>query len=89
MRADRRELAEVAATTEIGVVAERAKTSKDEVPMKPEADKFERTKLYEPPLLKIIDLRPEEAVLGACKSFNAGGHGEGNCAVIFCQNIGS
>jgi hypothetical protein len=57
--------------------------------MKHEADKVEHAKLYEPPLLKTIDLRPEEAVLGACKNFNAGGQGQGSCSVTFCMNIGS
>jgi hypothetical protein len=35
--------------------------------------------LYAPPQLKTISLRPEEAVLGACKSLNSGGHMGGSC----------
>jgi hypothetical protein len=36
--------------------------------------------LYSPPQLTTISLRPEEAVLGACKSLNTGGHtGSGGC----------
>lgn len=47
-------------------------------------------KTYEPPRLAKIDLRPEEAVLGACKSFSAAGSQPGGCfAVGPCHNIGS
>ena len=47
-------------------------------------------KIYEAPRLAMIDLRPEEAVLGACKSFTAAGSQPGNCfAVGPCHNIGS
>jgi hypothetical protein len=47
-------------------------------------------KAYEPPRVTVISLRPEEAVLGHCKSFSAAGpvgsacHTTGNC-----QGIGS
>ena len=47
-------------------------------------------KNYEAPRVTIISLRPEEAVLGHCKSFSAAGpvgsacHTTGNC-----QGIGS
>jgi hypothetical protein len=47
-------------------------------------------KIYEPPRVTAISLRPEEAVLGHCKSFTAAGpvgsacHTTGNC-----QGIGS
>ena len=47
-------------------------------------------KNYESPRVTIISLRPEEAVLGHCKSFSAAGpvgsacHTTGNC-----QGIGS
>jgi len=36
-------------------------------------------KTYEPPLLTTISLRPEEAVLGHCKTMNAGGSQGGSC----------
>jgi hypothetical protein len=48
-------------------------------------------KAYEPPRLAMIDLRPEEAVLGACKSFSAAGSTSlSTCFVIGpCHSIGS
>jgi len=47
-------------------------------------------KPYEPPRLSTISLRPEEAVLGACKNFSGGGT-FGVCGTFRagCQNIGS
>lgn len=47
-------------------------------------------KPYEPPRLVTISLRPEEAVLGACKSFSSGGT-NGICGTfrLGCSNIGS
>jgi len=47
-------------------------------------------KKYEPPKLSTINLRPEEAVLGACKTSHGGGT-TGSCGIIFagCQNLGS
>lgn len=46
---------------------------------------------YEPPQLVTISLRPEEAVLGHCKSPSAGTFAPGNCAAIvgLCNSIGS
>jgi hypothetical protein len=48
-------------------------------------------KQYEPPRLTTISLRPEEAVLGHCKSPSAGNFAPGNCAAIIglCNSIGS
>jgi len=49
-------------------------------------------KAYEPPQLATISLRPEEAVLGACKTMNAGGMNMGACDLHFSpcvQNFGS
>jgi hypothetical protein len=44
-------------------------------------------KLYVPPYLATISLRPEEAVLGACKSLNTGGSTGGSCVFhIGCIN---
>jgi hypothetical protein len=44
-------------------------------------------KLYAPPQLTTISLRPEEAVLGACKSLNTGGHTGGSCVFFSgCTN---
>jgi hypothetical protein len=46
---------------------------------------------YEPPRVVIISLRPEEAVLGHCKSPTGGTFAPGNCAAIIglCNSIGS
>jgi hypothetical protein len=58
--------------------------------MNHESKQAEGKKPYEPPRLATISLRPEEAVLGACKSLSGGG-----TAVICgtfrlgCANIGS
>jgi hypothetical protein len=50
----------------------------------------DRKKTYEPPQLATISLRPEEAVLGACKTSHGGGQTT-TCGIIFggCQNLGS
>jgi len=48
---------------------------------------------YEPPKIKTISLRPEEAVLGACKSLSGGSNfnGAGGCAPfpVPCNSVGS
>jgi hypothetical protein len=55
-----------------------------------ESKQADRKKTYEPPQLATISLRPEEAVLGACKTFNGGSGFLSTCnAVPFCQNFGS
>jgi len=44
-------------------------------------------RVYAPPQLMTISLRPEEAVLGACKSLNTGGHMGGSCVFnVGCLN---
>jgi hypothetical protein len=47
-------------------------------------------KIYEPPRLATISLRPEEAVLGACKT-TTGMSTICNepCASFICRNVGS
>jgi hypothetical protein len=47
-------------------------------------------KKYDPPQLTTISLRPEEAVLGHCKTATGGGM-NGSCQQIFggCPNQGS
>jgi hypothetical protein len=40
---------------------------------------------YEPPRLTIISLRPEEAVLGHCKTLNNGGMLGSSCQFIGVQ----
>ena len=54
-----------------------------------EQDQADGRKRYEPPQLTTISLRPEEAVLGSCKTssgMDACGHA---CASFLCQNVGS
>jgi hypothetical protein len=46
-------------------------------------------KPYEKPLLTTISLRPEEAVLGACKVFGHSGGGVGQLCGFGCPNAGS
>lgn len=56
-----------------------------------ELNKADGKKTYEPPRVATINLRPDEAVLGACKSVHSGTFQLGGCAVILgaCNNIGS
>lgn len=48
---------------------------------------------YQAPKLKTISLRPEEAVLGHCKTFSGGSNfnGGGGCAPfpLICNSVGS
>jgi hypothetical protein len=46
-------------------------------------------RLYEPPKIVTINLRPEEAVLGNCKISATSGSKTTSCSVITCQSIGS
>lgn len=46
-------------------------------------------KTYAKPELRRILLRPEEAVLGACKSSGSAGPGMGSCMVTMCSTQGS
>jgi len=48
-----------------------------------------RRKPYEPPTLIAISLRPEEAVLGSCKSTHFAGPVSGTCSAMMCRIIGS
>lgn len=56
--------------------------------MKNEGSQLGATKMYEPPRLVTVSLRPEEAVLGHCKIAGTGGP-VGGCTVTFCMSIGS
>ncbi|HUN88095.1 MAG TPA: hypothetical protein VMU28_04865 [Terriglobales bacterium] len=50
----------------------------------------DRKKQYEAPQLTKVSLRPEEAVLGACKISGSGGPISNNsCTASLCRNIGS
>jgi len=54
-----------------------------------ETKQAESKKTYEPPRLTMISLRPEEAVLGACKNFSGADHCGHPCSSFLCQNVGS
>jgi len=59
--------------------------------MKCELNQADGKKMYEPPRLTTISLRPEEAVLGHCKSPSGGGNSTfGSCQPIgICNSVGS
>lgn len=44
---------------------------------------------YAKPEIRQVTLRPEEAVLGSCKTTKAGGPGNATCNVPVCFAIGS
>jgi len=46
-------------------------------------------KLYDPPKIVTINLRPEEAVLGNCKISGSTGPGNPSCVILHCSTIGS
>jgi hypothetical protein len=58
--------------------------------MRHELNEGEGKKEYERPMIVTINLRPEEAVLGACKTSGTSGM-NGHCGIFTagCQNIGS
>ena len=50
----------------------------------------ETKKPYRKPKIVQVDLRPEEAVLGACKTSSTSGPGQGDCEVpASCFDSGS
>jgi hypothetical protein len=57
--------------------------------MDQELDQADGKKIYEPPQLTTISLRPEEAVLGHCKISGSGGPVSSSCAALNCMTIGS
>ncbi len=54
-------------------------------------NRYPEKKTYEPPRVTVISLRPEEAVLGHCKSMSSAGPVGGTCHMSGgnCQGIGS
>ena len=46
-------------------------------------------KAYEPPAVVAISLRPEEAVLGNCKTSRSSGPAASSCVSLLCRTIGS
>jgi len=58
--------------------------------MEPERDDSRKRKPYEPPKLVAISLRPEEAVLGNCKTSASAGPSMATCNNVgMCITIGS
>jgi hypothetical protein len=59
--------------------------------MENELKQADDKKTYEPPRLTTISLRPEEAVLGHCKSFSGGSNFSfGGCTPVgLCNSVGS
>jgi hypothetical protein len=56
--------------------------------MDEQMNEIERRKPYEAPKLTIISLRPEEAVLGHCKTSGSSFPGF-PCTAFVCSNVGS
>ena len=55
-----------------------------------ELNQADGRKLYVPPQLVTISLRPEEAVLGSCKiSGSAGPNSSSSCMTLLCMAIAS
>ena len=54
-------------------------------------DRSQNRKPYETPRVTVISLRPEEAVLGNCKSMTSAGPVQSTCHVMGgnCRGIGS
>lgn len=58
--------------------------------MNRESNHADCTKPYEPPKLTTISLRPEEAVLGHCKTSTVSGSVNVTCTILgACSSIGS
>ncbi len=53
------------------------------------SDEEKKKQKYEKPVVKRFPLRPEEAVLGFCKSTSGGGPSAGPCHGVFCKTPGS
>jgi hypothetical protein len=54
-----------------------------------ERDAQQPKKIYKKPELRRVLLRPEEAVLGTCKTSGSGGPVGGDCGVSVCSSVGS
>jgi len=54
-----------------------------------ESGQPDERKLYEPPKLTTVSLRPEEAVLGHCKTSTGRDQCGNPCMSFLCQNVGS
>jgi hypothetical protein len=56
---------------------------------KPDKEISDQKKRYVKPELRQVDLRPEEAVLGNCKTAGVAGPLSGNCLMASCSVIGT
>jgi len=54
-----------------------------------DAPKVWERKKYEPPIIKVIGLRPEEAVLGHCKNASSAGPNTPCTTLGNCSTVGS
>ena len=54
-----------------------------------ERDVDQQKKAYAKPVVTRVDLRPEEAVLGNCKTSGVAGPGSGDCGVLTCSTMGT
>jgi hypothetical protein len=58
--------------------------------MNPESENTPQRKPYEKPALHEVALRPEEAVLGSCKTMGVAGPAEADCTALGgCMTFGS
>jgi hypothetical protein len=57
--------------------------------MESESKPTATTAEYEPPQMIAVSLRPEEAVLGHCKTSTGTSQCGTPCAAFLCQNVGS
>lgn len=57
--------------------------------MNREPNEVDGKKTYEPPRLTTINLRPEEAVLGHCKTASGIDQCGSPCASFLCKSVGS
>lgn len=57
--------------------------------MNQEPNRADGKKAYEPPKLTTISLRPEEAVLGHCKTSTGRDQCGNPCISFLCQSVGS
>ena len=55
----------------------------------PGREKDKAKKRYTKPAVKRVHLKPEEAVLGGCKTSGIFGPTQANCGVIACSALGS
>jgi len=55
----------------------------------PKDDTKNEKAAYEIPKLIKVNLRPEEAVLGSCKTSSSMGPSSVNCAILGCSTVGS